>query len=309
MARRIWVFDRGIVSEKNLELLRSRGASYIVGTRRATLARFEQELLSQSWENISTELEVKLLPQEQESYILARSSSRRKKELGMRRRKVRDLRLDVRSLQKALLSGRLKNRDAILRRIGVIDERHRSLSRYFTIDVAEDSQLSWKFDAKLFLKELRRDGAYLLRTNLPADDPATLWQQYIQLTDVEASFRALKSELALRPIWHFTERRVQAHIMVAFLGYCLWICLKRRLSVRAPGLTPWQALQQMSSLKLVEVWFQLRNGGALCLERITLPNNTQQLLLDALNWQLPNQPPPRIYEHMLQNVVQTQYTK
>ena len=132
-----------------------------------------------------------------------------------------------------------------------------------------------------------------------------LWKQYIQLTEVEASFRALKSELAMRPIWHFTEKRVKAHVMVAFLGYCLWVCLKRLLFANAPGLTTWQALEQMQSIKLVEVWFQLRKGGALCLERITLPNKTQQLPLDALNWKLPKQPPPRVYEHMLQNVVQT----
>lgn len=302
---RIWVFDRGIVSEKNLELLRARGSSYIVGTRRSMLRQFEREFLTKDWENISSEVEVKLLPKDDESYILARSALRRKKELAMRRRKLQALRADVRSLQKAISSGRLKSRDALLRRIGVLDERHRALRQYFNLSAAADCKLQWSFDSKTFLRDLRRDGAYLLRTNLPADDPAKLWRQYIQLTEVEASFRALKSELAMRPVWHWTEKRVQAHVMVAFLGYCLWVCLKRRLFAKAPGLTPWQAIEQMQSMKLVEVWFQLRKGGAICLERITLPGRTQQLLLEALGWTLPKQPPPRIYEHMLQNVVQT----
>lgn len=304
-ARRIWVFDRGIVSQRNLEILQARGASYIVGTRRSTLDRFEQELLSQSWESISDEVEVKLVPQESESYILARSSARRKKELAMHRRKLKELRLDVRSLQKLVDNGKLKNRDIILRRVGALDERHRSLKAFFSLSVSDDGTLAWQFNGAKFLRHLRRDGAYLLRTNLPSDDPARLWEQYIQLTEVEASFRALKSELGIRPIWHFVERRVKAHVMVAFLGYCLWICLKRKLSAKAPGLTSWQAIEQFQSMKLVEVWFRLRNGGALCLERITLPNKTQQLLIEALRWKIPKQPPPRIYQHMLQNVVQT----
>lgn len=298
-ARRIWVFDRGIVSEKNLQLLRERGGQYIVGTRKAVLSRMEQEFLAYPWERISSELEVKLHPQDEESYVLARSSQRRKKEQAMRRRIVRNLRIDVRKLQSAVAKGTLKSRDKILLRIGGIEEKHRALKRYFSLSVDSDAKLSWRFDGKLFLDERRRDGAYLLRTNLSSADPAMLWRQYIQLTEVEAAFRALKSELSLRPIWHSTEKRVKAHIMIAFLGYCLWVYLKRTFQRFAPGLTPWQALQTLKSIKMVDVSFQLRYGGTIVLKRITQPDKPQQLLLANLKWALPKQPPPRIYQRTL----------
>jgi hypothetical protein len=147
-----------------------------------------------------------------------------------------------------------------------------------------------------------RDGAYLLRTNVVGSDPATLWRQYIQLTEVEAVFRALKSDLAIRPIWHFTPQRVEAHIMVAFLGYCLWVCLKAKLRAAAPSLTPWQLLDQFARIQLVEVWFKLRAGGCICLERITQPEPAQAALIDQLGWPLPQQPPPKIYKSPVENV-------
>ena len=102
-------------------------------------------------------------------------------------------------------------------------------------------------------------------------------------------------DLAIRPIWHFTERRVEAHIMVAFLGYCLWVCLRQKLKAFAPSLTPWQLLDQLGRISLVEVWFQLQHGGCICLERITQPEPAQQILIHQLNWSLPQQPPPKIF--------------
>jgi hypothetical protein len=144
-----------------------------------------------------------------------------------------------------------------------------------------------------------RQGDYLLRTNLDPMDPDVFWRQYLQLTEVEAAFRALKSELAIRPIWHHIQRRVEAHILVAFLAYCLWVCLKQKLKVVAESITPARALESLRSILMAEVWFKLRDGGQLCLPRITEAEKEQALLLHHLAWQLPAQPPPRIYRHQV----------
>ncbi len=309
-ARRIWVFDRGIVSEANLEFLRKRDARYLVGTRRSWLEKYEQELLSKNWNRISEEVEVKLISgkgEAEEVFVLARSTQRRKKERAMRRSAVRGLRRDLRGLRSLVHKGRLKNRDKVLQRLGGIEERYRALCQYLVVTVSETSPLkiSWAFEWRKFLAAHRRDGAYLLRTNITKKDPDELWRQYIQLTEVEACFKALKSELAVRPIWHWTSKRVEAHVMVAFLGYCLWVCLKRMLFAKASGLTPWQVLQHMQKILLVEVWFKLKGGGAICLERITQPEAAESALLVQLGWQLPAQPPPRIYASMMQDVWQT----
>jgi hypothetical protein len=156
-------------------------------------------------------------------------------------------------------------------------------------------RLTWRWHKERLRHARLRDGAYLLRTNLDPMEPECLWQQYIQLTEVESAFRCLKSELSLRPIWHRIERRVEAHILVAFLGYCLWVCLKHRLKAIAGSLTPARLLDAFQSIQLVEVWFQLRDGRQLCLPRITQPEKAQALLLAQLGWELPEQPPPRIY--------------
>ena len=140
-----------------------------------------------------------------------------------------------------------------------------------------------------------QQGAYLLRTNLTDEDPQTLWRQYLQLIEIESVFRTLKSQLNLRPIWHRLQRRVEAHLLVAFLGYCLWVCLKQKLRAAAASLTPAQVLHQLKQVLLVEVWFDLRQGGKICLPRITQPEAAQQLILHHLGWSLPEQPPPKIY--------------
>jgi len=308
-ARRIWVFDRGIVSEANLNFLRERDAQYLVGTRRALLQKYERELLSRDWQWISDEVEVKPMASEgaREAFVLAHSTTRRKKEWAMRRRMVGALHKDLRALQSLVSKGRLKNRDKLLQRIGSLEDRHRALWGYLAIAIPEELPLkfSWRFDWRKFLVAHRRDGAYLLRTNISGKDPDELWRQYIQLTEVEACFKALKSDLAIRPIWHWTAGRVEAHVMVAFLGYCLWVCLKRMLWARASGLTPWQVLEHLKKILLVDVWFKLKQGGCLCLARITQPEAAQAAILAQLGWQLPAQPPPRIHASMVPGVWQT----
>jgi len=300
-ARRIWVFDRGIVSEENLETLRRRGGSYLVGTPRSALKAYEAKLLDGDWQSVSAQVQVQLIAQEKETYVLARSRPRAQKEKAMRVRVVRALMRDLIRLRRLIRHGRLKDQTKVLLRLGGLAERYPQAWRYVQIK-AEALTLSWQWDRKALALAQSRDGAYLLRTNVVGSDPATLWRQYIQLTEVEAVFRALKSDLAIRPIWHFTPRRVEAHIMVAFLGYCLWVCLKAKLRAAAPSLTPWQLLDQFARIQLVEVWFKLRAGGCICLERITQPEPAQAALIDQLAWPLPQQPPPKIYKSDVENV-------
>jgi len=300
-ARRIWVFDRGVVSEANLQKLRESGAQYVVGTPRSRLRQYETALLNGSWQEISKEVQVQLLPEGNETFVLARSTDRAKKEEAMRWRQVRGLMRDLVRLRRAIRHGTLKDEAKILMRVGRLSERWPRGWAYVQVSW-EARRLSWKWDRGALRLAALRDGAYLLRTNLTDHTPETLWKMYVQLTEVEAVFRAMKSDLAVRPIWHWVEQRVEAHVMVAFLGYCLWVCLRQTLKALAQSLTPWQLLDQFGRIVQVEVWFKLRGGGAICLPRISQPEPAQAILLHQLGWKLPDQPPPRIYKDQVPDV-------
>lgn len=301
MTRRIWIFDRGIVSEANLEMLRERGGQYVVGTPRHQLTAYEKELLEGTWSQISELVQVQLISQEQETYVLARSVDRAKKEEAMRWRQVRGLMRDLIRLRRSIRKGATVSGDKVLMRLGRLSERWPRAWRYVATSWKQ-GRLNWRWDRPELRLAQHRDGAYLLRTNLTDRSPDALWRMYVQLTEVEAVFRALKSELAIRPIWHWVGRRVEAHVMVAFLGYCLWVCLKQKLRAIGPGLTPWQLLDQFKPILQVEVWFKLKAGGAICLPRITQPEPAQGLLLHQMGWALPQQPPPRIYHGQISDV-------
>jgi transposase len=300
-ARRIWVFDRGVVSEANLQNLREHGARYVVGTPRSQLKQYEQQLLGGDWQAISSEVRVQLLSDGPETFVLARSADRAKKEEAMRARQVCGLMRDLVCLRRSIRRGSIKQSDKILMRIGRLQERWPRAWPYVQVHWQE-GRLSWDWDRPALRLAALRDGAYLLRTNLAEHTPEALWKMYVQLTEVEAVFRALKTDLAIRPIWHWVGSRVEAHVMVAFLGYCLWVCLKHKLRAAAPSLTPWQLLDQFGRIVQVEVWFKLRAGGAICLPRITQPEPAQALLLHQLGWQLPEQPPPKIYKDQVPGV-------
>ncbi len=293
-ARRVWVFDRGVVSEANLQLLRERGAHYLVGTPKNQLKAYEQKLLAGTWQAVSPEVEVQLLPEPEEVYVLCRSVNRRYKERAMRQRRLRGLVGDLRSLRRRVQQGQLKAPALIQQQLGRLQERHPQAWRWLRWQL-QANQLSWDWDRAAFQAAAQAEGAYLLRAHWTEKDPRRLWQAYVQLTEVEAAFRSFKSEVKVRPIWHWLERRVEAHVLVAFLGYCLWVCLRKKAQRLAPSLTPWQILAQLGQIALVEVWFELRDGRRICLPRITQPEPVQALLLQQLNWQLPQQPPPRIY--------------
>jgi transposase len=300
-ARRIWVFDRGIVSEANLQGLRERGGQYVVGTPRHRLQEYEKELLEGTWQQINESVQVQLFAQEQETYVLARSVDRAKKEEAMRWRQIRGLMGDLVKLRRSIHKGALVDSDKVLMRLGRFSERWPRAWHYVSTQWKEGA-LHWHWDRQALRLAQHREGAYLLRTNLSDQSPQALWRMYVQLTEVEAVFRALKSELAIRPIWHWVGPRVEAHVMVAFLGYCLWVCLKQKLKAAAPGLSPWQALEQFKRVVQVEVWFKLKAGGAICLPRITQPEPAQAMLLHQMNWSLPQQPPPRIYKDQVAEV-------
>jgi transposase len=300
-ARRIWVFDRGIVSEANLQRLRERGGQYVVGTPRHRLQDYQKELLAGTWQQINESVQVQLIAQDQETYVLARSVERAKKEEAMRWRQIRGLMRDLVRLRRSIRKGTRAESDKVMLRLGRFSERWPRAWHYVSTDWKE-GKLNWHWDRPALRLEEHRDGAYLLRTNLSDHSPEALWRMYVQLTEVEAVFRALKSDLAIRPIWHWVGPRVDAHVMVAFLGYCLWVCLKQKLKASAPGLSPWQLLDQFQRIVQVEVWFKLKAGGAVCLPRITQPEAAQAMILHQMNWSLPEQPPPRIYQGQVADV-------
>jgi transposase len=301
---RVWVFDRGIVSEENLALLRQRGLFYLVATPRRMLGPFQKELIKQDWSQVEghPQIQLKLISRDQELYVLTRSLERAEKERAIRLRALHGLRKDLAKLSKTVRSGRVRRRELIYKRLGRLEERWPTAWPYLKEVELTQSNLVWKWDRKKLRSAWLHQGAYLLRTNLTDRDPQLLWPQYIQLTELEAVFRTLKSELNLRPIFHRIQRRVEAHILIAFLGYCLWICLKQKLRAAAGSLTPAQVIQSLKQIILVEVWFDLRKGGRICLPRITQPEAQQQLILHHLGWSLPEQPPPKIYRDQNQFV-------
>jgi len=228
------VFDRGIISEDNLKAIRRRGGQYLVGTPRSKLKQFERELLEGDWKQIQPEVEVQRIAVSggEESYILCRSTARREKEQAMRRGFSTRIETALRALEKRIASGQLKDRDKIQRKIGAIQARCSQVADLYRIDLSEKDnalKLDWGPIQDRADWQKAREGAYLLRTNLPATNPEQLWKTYIQLTEAEAVFRVLKSELLIRPFFHQLERRVKAHILVAFLGYALWVTLKHWL--------------------------------------------------------------------------------
>ena len=281
---RVWIFDRGIVSEENLALLRRRGASYLVATPRRMLASFQKELIKEDWSEVKAhpQIQVKLVEGDGELYVLSRSLNRAEKERAMRIRALHGLRKDLTKLSKSVRSGRVHRPELIYKRLGRLEERWPTAWPYLKGVELTDSNLVWRWDRKKLRSAWLQQGTYLLRTNLTDRDPEKLWRQYIQLTEIEAVFRTLKTELNLRPIFHRIQRRVEAHILIAFLGYCLWICLKQKLRAAAGSLTPAQVVHSLKQIILVEVWFDLRKGGRICLPRITHPEAQQQLILHHL---------------------------
>src|SRR5229473_325374 len=304
-ARRIWVFDRGIVSEENLAAIRKRGGQYLVGTPRSPMKPFAAELLKDDWTRVRPEVEVKkaALPGE-ETFILCRTTGRKEKEKAIRQRFSTRMEDALKRLARTIETGRLKDRNKMERRLGRIQASHPQVNDLYEValrDTPEGVRLHGGIKEERKVWRELREGAYLLRTNLQAGTAEELWSRYMQLTEAEASFRALKSELSIRPLFHQLEPRVKAHVMVAFLGYALWVTLKHLLKRRpamAPKpsanaadnvqpLSPMRALALLSTLQSADIVLPTTDGHEIRLRRITEPTAEQKSLLQQLGISLP----------------------
>ena len=290
-ARRIWVMDRGIPTEAVLDEMRQADppVSYLVGTPKGRLSRLEQELLAKPWHEARPGVQVKLLPQDDELYVFAESKDRVAKERAMRGgAEVLWARL------KQLSAMRLK-REELLMKLGAARQKAPTAWRLVAIDVDPRSPvLSYRLDRNKLRTARRREGRYLMRTNLTEHDPTKLWNYYLQLVTVEEAFKNLKGDLAIRPIFHQDEARIEAHIFIAFLAYCLHVTLKRRLHALAPGLTPRSVIEKFAAVQMIDVHVPTTDGRELMLTRYTQPEPALTLLLEKLKLDLPAQPPPKI---------------
>jgi transposase len=296
-ARRVWVMDRGIPTEAVLEEMRQPGREmfYLVGTPRSKIQQYEKKWLELPWKTVRDSVEVKLFADGGELYVLAKSEGRRAKEKAMRRKKLVRLLRKLRAMRRNPPS-----RDQLLLRIGAAKKDAGKAARFVVLSMPPEGALvtrksfAFRLDKNKLKQAELRDGHYLLRSNLVGEDPAVLWERYIQLTQIEAAFKAMKSELGLRPIYHQLEHRVEAHILVAFLAYCLLVTLKNRLQALAPGLTPKATLEKLAAIQMLDVWLPTTDGRWLVMPRYTQPEAEQQILLHELKLHLPTQPPPRI---------------
>jgi len=291
-ARRIWVMDRGIPTEAVLAELRTSEVKvhYLVGTPKGRLTKLERELAERPWQEVRPQLRVKLLPRQGEVYVLAESAARANKERAMRRRQLKALWHRLHEIQQQDLS-----RDQRLEKLGAARDRAGRLAASLVpTAVSAEGQLTFGLDRQKLRTVRAREGRYLLRTNLSAEDPELLWRCYMQLVFVEEAFRTLKGDLGLRPIYHHKPGRIEAHLFVAFLAYCLSITLRQRLKALAGGLMPRVVFEKLAGLLLVDVSVPTTDGRQLVLVRRTEPDPDTALLLLHLGLALPPQPPPQI---------------
>ena len=299
-ARRIWVMDRGIPTEEVLAEMRNSDppVQYLVGTPKGRLTRLEKHLVDKPWQEAREGVQVKLLAEDDELYVFAQSDDRIAKERAMRKRQMKWLWKRLRQLAAMEVS-----REEMLMKLGAA--RSKAPTAWRMVDVTMDKDTA-KFTYRLNRNKLRtmrrREGRYLLRTNLAEKDPALLWQYYVQLVAVEEAFKTLKDDLAIRPIFHQEERRIEAHIFVSFLAYCLYITLQRRLSALAPGLTARSVLEKFAAVQMIDVHLPTTDGRELRLTRYTQPEPELQLLLKQMELVLPPQPPPKIYPRDVANL-------
>lgn len=292
-ANRIWVMDRGIPTEDSLAKMRSIGASYLVGTPKGRLTKLQQAFLDKPWAKVREGVQVKRLAADEDVYVLAQSNARIDKERGMRRKRLRRYIERLKALQAQSLT-----RDQLLMKLGAARHdagRAASLVKVtLPKDASSTASLEFSLDRKRLRRVRRREGRYLLRTNLTAQQPDALWTFYIQLTEVEQAFKEIKHDLGVRPIFHKTEERIEAHIFVAFLAYCLQVTLKANLRELAGGTTPREVIEKFKTLQMVDVHLPTTDGRELTLSRYTQPEPEHRILLDQLRLHLPSQPPPKI---------------
>jgi transposase len=296
-AKRMWVMDRGIPSEEILREMRdpAREIFYLVGTPKGKIQQCERKWLDLPWQKVRESVEVKLFEQEGELYVLAKSEGRQAKETAMRRKRLSRLLKKLRAMRRSLPS-----LVQLLMRLGAAKSAAGRAFQFVHLQVPAEGQevtretFQFRVDKKKLQAAEGRDGHYLLRSNLTAGDPSVLWARYVQLTQIESVFRSLKSELGIRPIYHQLEHRADAHILIAFLAYCLQVTLKQRLLLHAPGLTPTAVLEKLAEIQMIDVWIPTVDQRWLILPRYTQPSSDTKLLIEKLRLELPSQPPPRL---------------
>jgi transposase len=299
---RVWVLDRGMVSEKNLKFLRERGGQYIVGTPKAMLRQFEQHLTEKDWTSAQAGVEVKLVPSPDgdETFILARSADRRAKELAMHQKFTERLEAGLKKMQAAAEKGRVKDEVMAGQRLGRLKQQNWRASQAFDVTIRKLTEprgkqrleITWQRQAKFADWSQLADGCYVLRSNLTGVDASTLWRRYIQLTEAEWAFRITKDELAIRPIWHQKENRVKAHILVCFLAYVLWKTLAAWMRGAGLGDAPRTVIEDLAKLKSGDVALRAsttRDGPErrITLRCVTEPDEAQAVLLHRLGLKPP----------------------
>jgi hypothetical protein len=291
-AQRLWLMDRGIPTEEVLEEMRHADppVKYLVGTPKGRLNRLENQLLDKPWQSARPGVQVKLLPQEGELYVLAESADRVAKERAIRRRQLKWLWTRLKQLSAMTLT-----REQLLMKLGAAKQKAPSAWRLLEIEVDKHKGvLIYRLNRQKLRTARRREGRYLLRTNLTETDPGKLWSLYLQLVAVEEAFKNLKSDLAIRPIFHQHQERIEAHIFVSFLAYCLHVTLTQRLRALAPGLTTRSVLEKFAAVEMIDVHLPTTDGRELILTRYTDPEPELELLIEKLKLELPAQPPPKI---------------
>lgn len=301
-ARRTWIMDRGIPSEATLKEMRRTGAQYLVGTPKSMLGKLDRQLADQPWQEVHEAMKVKMTRHEGEFYVLARSDARQLKEKAMRRRRFKTYARGLHALRRRCREGHSPriSRDTLLGRLAVLKKEAGRMGAALIVHAPDEGQrpgvknFRYELDNDAYQQALDRDGSYILRSNAIHEDAKTMWSMYMQLVWIESAFKSMKSDLAIRPIWHSVQPRVEAHVFVAFMGYCLLSALRKHLEPLAPGLSPRAVLEQLASIRMIDVCLPTSDGRWLIMPRHTEPEPEQKMLLEKLKLTLPPQPPPRI---------------
>ena len=301
-ARRTWIMDRGIPTEATLKEMREAGTQYLVGTPRSMLGKLEQSFAERPWQQVHESMQVKLAQHEGEFYVLAHSDQRQLKERAMHRRRFKAYGRGLHALRRRCRPGCRNriSRDTLLGKLAVLKQQAGRMSAAVIVHVPDEGQrptpqnFHYELNAGFSRDSLERDGSYILRSNAIQSDATTTWSMYVQLVFIEAAFKSMKSDLAIRPIFHRLQPRVEAHLFVAFMGYCLMAALRKHLEPAAPGLSPKAVLEQLGAIKMVDVCLPTTDGRWLIMPRYTEPESEQSMLLEKLGLTLPPQPPPRI---------------
>ena len=301
-ARRTWIMDRGIPTEATLREMREAGTHYLVGTPKSMLGKLDQQLAEQPWQQVHEAMSVKMTEHQGEFYVLAHSDARQLKEKAMRRRRFKIYARALHALRRRCREGQRArlSRDTLLGRLAVLKKDAGRMAAALIVHVPDEGQrptvknFRYELNDDAYQQALDRDGSYILRSNAIGEDATTMWSMYMQLVHIEAAFKSMKSDLAIRPVYHYVQGRVEAHIFVAFMGYCLMAALRTHLQPLAPGLSPKAVLEQLAGIQMLEVCLPTSDGRWLIMPRHTEPEPEQKMLLEKLGLSLPPQPPPRI---------------